>query len=185
MPKVDAGPDAQVDPNADSLAAIEGVMGDRCGGVMGDPGTEATLTVEFTTAPLDEHWTPANVGAVWIEDAEETFVRTIGYWAAVRIASLYVWGKRACHMSALEPDARTGATEPKHDKLHAFNWDGKDLRGHVVPDGMYSLHIEVTETETNFGPHEVIPFNKGTDAQTLMPADSMAAKGLKIVYTPK
>lgn len=158
--------------------------GDRCAGSSGDPGTSCMLTVTFKTMLIGAHWQPANVGAVWIEDAAGTYIKTIERWAAIRSRSLYQWADHACTTAWPEMDAVAIATLPDHNSPHADMWDGKDFHGKVVPDGAYKLFIEVTETETNYGPLGVVDFQKNGTASMVQPPDTQAFVGLTLTYTP-
>jgi MYXO-CTERM domain-containing protein len=169
---------------AAAAPVVDSPMGDRCVGTSGSPGTQGTLTVDFSTQPLGQHWGPANVGAVWIEDAAGAYIKTIERWAAIRARSLYHWSDHACISKWPEPDAVSSATMPNTQKPHHSTWSGKDLNGKVVPDGKYTLFIEVTETETNYGPMVTYEFEKGTMAQMLEPPDKPPHTGLKISYAP-
>lgn len=170
----DAGPDGSADT----------VGGDRCTGEPGDAGVRGMLSVDFTTTPIGEHWTPANVGAVWIEDAAGNYVKTIERWAGLRAGSLYRWNEHACVAAWPEPDAVTMATLPNHNTPHHDVWISKDFKGNIVPDGTYRIFIEVTETELNYGPLAMYDFEKGTQPVMLNPPDKPPHKGLKISYTP-
>jgi hypothetical protein len=158
--------------------------GDRCVGSSGDPGTPCMLTVMFKTTLIGEHWKPANVGAVWIEDAAGTYIKTIERWAAIRSRSLYQWADHACATAWPEMDAVSEATLPDHNTQHSDTWDGRDFNGKVVPDGAYKLFIEVTETETNYGPLGVVDFQKNGAPSTVQPPDTPAFAGLTLMYMP-
>ncbi len=171
-------PDAGVD------ASVEDPTGDRCVGVSADAGTPGTLTVDFTTTPIGERWGPANVGAVWIEDASGVYVETLERWAALRAGSLYRWKAHACTSAWPEMDAMTGATLATHGTPHHDVWNGKDFKGTLAPDGTYELFIEVTETELNYGPLAMYEFHKGPKPEMLAPPDKPPHAGLKISYMP-
>jgi hypothetical protein len=157
--------------------------GDRCVGVdaMTPPGSPGTLKSEFTTVSMGGVWMPDNVGAVWIEDASQRYIKTLELWAGVRKKSLYKWGVRACPKP--EVDVVTRATLPMHE-THEVSWNGKDLKGQLVPDGIYTLYIEVTETELDVGVTSTQDFEKGAMPVTLQPADALAAQPLTVTYTP-
>jgi hypothetical protein len=157
--------------------------GDRCVGIeaMTPPGSAGTLTTQFTTISMDATWAPDNVGAVWIEDASQRYIKTLELWAGIRKKSLYKWGVRACQKP--EVDVVTRATLPTHE-THEVSWNGKDLNGLLVPDGIYTLFIEVTETELDVGVTSTQEFEKGVAPVVLQPADALAAQPLTITYTP-
>jgi hypothetical protein len=157
--------------------------GDRCAGfdAMTPPGSAGTLKTQFTTISMGGTWAPDNVGAVWIEDASERYIKTLELWAGVRKKSLYKWGVRACHKP--EVDVVTRATLPMH-QTHEVSWNGKDLNGLLVPDGTYTLFIEVTETELDVGVTSTQAFEKGSAPVVLQPADALAAQPLTLTYIP-
>jgi hypothetical protein len=169
-----------------SPAEIDGYFAvpgdDRCAGIEAAPtATPGTLTVSFTTLPLNQTWTPDNVGAVWVEDASERYVKTLELWAGIRKKSLYKWGVRACQQS--EPDIVTQATLAAHGE-HMATWNGKDFKGNVVPDGRYKVFIEVTETELDVGSASTHEFDKGPMPTTVVPGDGEAHQALTITYSP-
>jgi hypothetical protein len=156
--------------------------GDRWVGITPMPMAKGgKLMVQFTTVSLQQRWSPDNVGAVWIEDSMEHYVKTLQLWAGVRRKSLYKFGKRACQMP--EVDVVTSATLPTAGQ-HQVTWSGKDLKGNIVPDGMYTLFIEVSETELDVGATAMFPFAKGPMAPPLQPMDATPVKGVTITYTP-
>jgi hypothetical protein len=157
--------------------------GDRCVGIdaMTPPGSAGTLTTQFTTISMGGTWAPDNVGAVWIEDASQRYIKTLELWAGVRKKSLYKWGVRACQKP--EVDVVTRATLPMHE-THEVSWNGEDLNGRPVPDGTYTLFIEVTETELDVGITSTQAFEKGAAPVVLQPADALAAQPLTLTYTP-
>lgn len=158
--------------------------GNRCEGVPEATGTKGgTLSIEFQTVPLHQMWGPANIGAIWIEDSTpaQHYIKTLELWADVRRKALYKYGRRACQMA--EPDVVSRATLPM-PAAHKVMWNGKDLQGHVVPDGLYKLFIEVTETEANIGSAVTYDFPKGPMPVMLQPPDAEPHQGLKVTYTP-
>lgn len=175
-----AGAEATTDADVTGYFAVP--PGDRCLGVPEAQGAKGgTLSVEFKTVALNQLWGPANVGAVWIEDAAENYIKTLELWADVRRKSLYQYGKRACQKS--EPDVVSRATLPMPGD-HKVMWNGKDLQGRTVPDGLYRLFIEVTETEADIGRAVKYEFPKGPMPAMLQPPDAEPHQGLKVTYTP-
>jgi hypothetical protein len=157
--------------------------GDRCVGSTGAPGTPGKLTIDFTTASyLTGKYSPKNCGAVWIEDAAGTYIATPAIWAHIRQRPIFFWQTVRCQADA--PDAVTSATLDDHSKPHSVTWDGLDLKGNVVPDGMYVVNVEVTEDEVRLGRRAKFPFMKGPTAETQTPADTESVKTVKLTYTP-
>ena len=162
-------------------AIMNAADSDHCVGATGAAGTPGSLSVEFTTAGYGGKYTPTNCGAVWIEDPAGTYIATPAIWARIRVRPLFFWQSLRC--SADTPDAITSPTLDQH-RMHSITWDGLDLKGNQVPDGMYVVNIEVTEDEANVGRRAQFPFMKGPTPETQTPADTECVKGLKLVYTP-
>jgi hypothetical protein len=189
-PENDGGDD-QVSANSstsqENMADIEGR--NRCDppGIIGAPGTEGTMTVTFTTTSIPGLYAPRNCGAVWIEDSLLFFVRTIELWTAERAMSLVQWNSRACHVSdttVTAPDVVTSATLDK-PATHSIKWDTKDFRGKVVPDGVYTLWMQVAVNEIfPEGPFMTIPVTKGPTPFAVKPPDMDGFKDIQITYTP-
>lgn len=198
-PCADANSDAAPCVNGKcAYRALDLAAGDRCEGTHGEPGTPGVLSVSFETQTLGTapHWGPSNMGAVWIEDASGTYIKTIERWVSqLREHSLYHWQTHACTSTWPEPDAVSQASLPEPAK-HQSTWDSKDLHGKVVPDGTYYLLIEVTETDTAYGPLAAYAFEKGTapiadrslsgsEIQVRpRPEDFMSPLDVVISYTP-
>jgi hypothetical protein len=179
-----AANDQQSQQNRSDVAGM-----DRCaGGIVGAPGTPGTLTVTFTTTVTKGMYSPQNCGAVWVEDSLTFYVRTLELWTAERHASIVQWDTRVCKKdpTVTAPDVITSATLRQH-KSHTSKWDLKDFRGNVVPDGQYTLWLQVAENEIfPEGPFLEIPFTKGTTPQTFtLPNDKLEGfKDITITYQP-
>ena len=114
------------------------------------------LTVQFKTVTFNGHYAPRNVGAVWIMDNNNQFVKTLELWAAKRSKYLTKW-KAASGSNTV--DAVTSATKNSHVS-HTDHWDGTDVNGNVVPDGPYHVYIEFTEFDGT-GKWTQMDFDKG------------------------
>ena len=109
----------------------------------------AEVTFSFTR----QGGTASNQYAVWIEDAQGQYVKTLyatrwtanGGWRrgeGRRAASIPVWVRQAdvANKSRTQIDALTGAT-PRTGAL-TYTWDGTNSVGAAVPNGEYVLLIE-------------------------------------------
>jgi hypothetical protein len=137
------------------------------------------LTVDFTTISFNGEYAPRNVGAVWITDGQDGFVKTLEKWAVKRSKYLVKW-KAASDGNIV--DAVTGATRLEH-AAHALTWDGTDVNGSLVADGIYRVYIEFTE-EDYAGPWTSIEFTKGPSPVTITPANLADFTGQSVTYTP-
>jgi hypothetical protein len=156
-----------------SLPPVPGAVD---GGVV---GTAGTLTVAYTTQTVDAFFAPRNCTAVWLETMDGKYVATIEVRCALRRYGLVYWQERAC-IEELGPDATTSATLKTHDTMHEVTWTGLDFEGKGVPDGMYKLHIEITETDKEPGELNVMVIEKGPSPFTLplpVPLDGALKEG--------
>jgi hypothetical protein len=144
------------------------------------------MTVSFTTTVLKGTYSPGNVGAAWIEDSMAQYVRTVEVWAGERVQSITMWFPRSCRSdpTVKAPDVITSATLKAH-ATHTRSWDGKDFRGAVVPDGQYTLWLQVTESEfVPEGPYLMIPFEKGNKPWERMATPIPGFADIKLTYAP-
>lgn len=119
------------------------------------PDAEAGLKVSFTTSPAGGVYAPSHVVAVWIETGAGAFVKTVGRWSATRTSSLTTWIAKA---GQGDVDAVSGATQNlQPNNLATLEWDLKDRQGQIVPDGTYTIKLELAD----FNPGQGTP-NLGT-----------------------
>lgn len=148
-------------------------------------GTPGVLRVSFATTPLHGTYEPRNCGAVWIEDSNDRFVRTLEIWADERARTITLWYPRACHDDDLPSlDVVSTATLPTH-QAHTASWDGKDLWGNLVPDGDYTLWLQVTESDfVPEGPFHRISVTRGREAWESTRAGLPGFTDIHLSYEP-
>lgn len=125
----------------------------------------ADVTLKVTTTPAGGSFAPRNVVAVWVETANGTFVKTIDRHAAVRKVDLVAWTQKA---GANDADAVSGATRQDHSMPLNITWNLKDRTNAVVPDGTYTIRMELSDsnTSTTTPNHEgTFTFVKGASPQ--------------------
>lgn len=104
---------------------------------------EGTLTVTYTTQSHGGPYAPAHVVAVWIENDAGAFVKTVDRWAGVRRQHLVAWTQKA---GAADIDAVSGATRNSHTQPLTATWDLRDRQGQEIPDGTYTLRMELADS---------------------------------------
>ncbi|MCF6473050.1 DUF2271 domain-containing protein [Nonomuraea sp. MG754425] len=91
----------------------------------------------------------SNQLAVWIEDADGGYVRTLfatsytangGY--VRRPMSLPLWRERANWERATEAEVRSASRPAQDSGAHSLYWDGTDHQGRPVPAGTYVYRVE-------------------------------------------
>lgn len=146
-----------------------------------EPGeVTGDLEILFTTVSYAGKFAPYNVGAVWIETKEGSFVRTLKKWAGLRTVHLVKWRKAT---KSNDTDAITGATEKKH-KRHSVNWDRLDTKGKEYKSGDFVLRLELTEENSDGrdpdGPTLSVPFSLGAGKESITPKDQKGFKDIEL-----
>ena len=132
---------------------------------------EPRLTVSFNSTQVGAVWAPTNVVAVWIQGPKVglnpgPFVKTIGRWADVRRDKLVAWRAVA---GLNDVDAITGATRQDHFTKLTIDWDLKDKLGVLVPDGLYTIRMEMADGNSTAAAQN----NQGTFTFTKGPAPEL------------
>jgi hypothetical protein len=143
-----------------------------------------SLEVSVTTRAVGGKYAPDNIGAIWIADANDKFVKTLDVWASRRIEHLARWGSVTTSAGAPSNtvDAITGATEQAHG-VRTATWNCTDYHKKPSPDGAYRVCFELTDSNTG-GPVDCVKFDKSTSPLRIAPPDPSTFKKRSIVFTP-
>lgn len=146
--------------------------------------TQGTLSVSAATSNAGGNYNPKNIVAIWIEDANGNFIKTLLVYAQTQKTHLNNWqaSTTAVGSENNSVDAITGATKTSH-ATRTCTWNGKNYSGVVVPDGTYKVRMELTDKNAT-GNYSTFTFTKGTTAQTLNPANAPSFSSISIVWTP-
>ena len=146
--------------------------------------TAGTLTVSATTSSAGGNFAPKNVVAIWIEDNQGNFVKTLLAYAQTRKTHLNTW--EASTTAAGSPfntvDAITGATKSSHG-TRLCTWNGTDVNATLVPDGTYRLRMELTD-KNGTGNFSTFTFTKGPEAENQAPANVPSFASISINWEP-
>ncbi|AKT42078.1 DUF2271 domain-containing protein [Chondromyces crocatus] len=147
------------------------------------PTPSGGLTLEFTTLSNRGEYAPDNIGAVWITDAQDNFVKTLEVWAAKRAKHLVKW--RAASKGHSLVDAVTRATRGAH-VAHESYWNGTNSEGGVAPEGAYRIYVEFTEDNSAEGeppgPWMVFDFEKGAVPGDAVVPDQRHFNNIHLTY---
>lgn len=146
--------------------------------------TAGTLTVTTTTSSTGGNYAPRNILAIWIEDEQGNFVKTLMAYAATRITHLNIWesSTSAAGSTYNVVDAITGPTRNSHDTRTA-TWDGTDVDGQIVQDGVYLVQMELTDKNST-GNNSSFSFTKGTSSVNLTPSNVPSFSSISIIWEP-
>ena len=105
-----------------------------------------SLSVTLTTTPKGGNYAPRNIVAVWVEGPGGVFQKTLGRWAGTRKSHLSGWIAKAGNN---DTDAVSGATRQNHTTPLTVTWDFKNKAGVLVPDGAYTVRMELADSNSN------------------------------------
>lgn len=147
------------------------------------PAAAMSMSSTFTTTTSGGQYMPNNIVAVWVEDSNGTFEKTIGRWAGVRVSNLLAWNMK----SGGDADAVSGATRTNHNNPLTVTWDLKDKSGNVVPDGTYTIRMELADqnaTATTDNNQGTFTFVKGTSPQMQTALSNGGFQNVSIDFQP-
>ena len=130
--------------------------------------TATACTFTLTTRAQGGRYAPKNIGAIWIEREDGTWVKTLKVWAGVRLRYLTTYLKANTMRDTT--DALTSATLRQH-ATHEVKWNLKDAQGAIAADGDYRVRVEVTDRSGD-GQLLSVPFSKSDQALKVSPDDS-------------
>ncbi len=119
-----------------------------------------SVSIDFKTKPAGGSFSPRHVLAVWVEDTNGVFVKTLYLKAAARKQYLYSWNAAS---GGNTTDAITGATINSHTSHHV-TWNCLDLNGQPVNPRYYQIKVEFTEKHAQ-GPMHTMGFTVNNSTQ--------------------
>jgi len=143
--------------------------------------TAGTLTISTLTSQTSgATYAPDHIMSIWIVNSSGTFVKSTLVYAGTRQQYLYTWVASDAALNKL--DAITGATQTSHG-TRTSSWNGKNVSEVLVPDGTYSVKMELTDKHAQ-GNTATFAFTKGPASQTLTPAAVPSFANISIKWTP-
>jgi len=146
--------------------------------------TYGHLNVSVSTSEAGGNFAPKNIVAIWVEDAEGNFVKTLLAYAQNRITYLNTW-QASTSSAGTEfnvTDAITGATRNSHATRTCL-WNGLDYNQNLMPDGTYYLWMELTD-KNGTGNYSSFQFTKSEDLQELNPANEPSFNNVSLIWEP-
>jgi hypothetical protein len=146
--------------------------------------TDGNLTFSVLTVSNGATYSPKNVLAIWIKDANGNFVISRKVMANQRKQHLVKWVANSGNNSA---DAITGSTLNNHT-THTVSWDCRDLLGNLVVDGDYQVWVEYTSRNSASGgqpgPSYSYTFTKGTEIVNPTIPNETYFNNISLLYEP-
>jgi len=143
--------------------------------------TNGNLSVSVTTSTAGGKYAPRNLVAIWVEDNNGVFVKTLLVNAKRQIKYLTNWLTKNPEGNSV--DALTGATVNSYNTLTA-TWNGTDIAGIVVNNGTYRLCMELSDMDDT-GNFSYFTFTKGATVDKQTPTDKPSFSNITFSWTPK
>lgn len=146
--------------------------------------TTGELSVTTTTSAAGGNYAPRNVVAIWVENDQGEFVKTLLAYAQNRKTHLNTWqaSTAAAGTEYNTTDAITGATKSNHG-TRACAWDATDYNGDLMPDGTYYVRMELTDKNST-GNYSSFPFEKTDSPDSQTPASVPSFGSITIDWIP-
>lgn len=146
--------------------------------------TYGELTVSASTSEAGGNYDPRNCVAIWIENDNGEFVKTLMAYAQGRRTHLNIWqastGAAGTEYNTI--DAITGATRNSH-AIRTCTWNGLDYNDNLMEDGSYQVWMELTD-KNNTGNYSSFTFLKGIDPDSQNPFDVPSFSDISIHWQP-
>lgn len=146
--------------------------------------TSGVLTVTATTSNAGGGYAPKNIIAIWVEDSQGNFVKTLLAYAQNRMTHLNTWqaSTSAAGTEFNTTDAITGATKNSH-ATRECTWNATDYNGNIMPDGEYFVWMELTDKNTT-GNYSSFSFTKNDIEELQNPANVPSFSDISISWNP-
>jgi len=146
--------------------------------------TPGKLSVTVTTSEAGGKYKPRNVIAIWIENEQGNFIKTLLVYANKRKTHLNNWQASTAAVGSEynKVDAISGATKSSHTTRDC-SWDGTDHTGSIVADGKYYVRMELTDKNST-GNNSSFLFTKGTNPDEQNPSNESSFSSVSINWTP-
>ena len=117
----------------------------------------AKVTLTFTTKPLlpgvARSFEPRNIVAIWIEGEGARPIKVLAVYAGLMRVRLTAFNAHVPNFfgtgfgdgPVMRADVITRATRRDHSQPILLTWDLSDVDGRPVPNGHYTIFIEVTD----------------------------------------
>jgi hypothetical protein len=143
------------------------------------PTNTTGLSVSVVTSSAGGTYAPKNVVAIWIENSDGQFVKTLTIYAKTRASYLTNWESASAGNTV---DALSGATQTTHGTIYG-SWNGTDAKGFTVPDGNYKVCMELTDKNST-GSFSTFTFTKGPSTESLKPGNTPSFSTVTIKWVP-
>ena len=146
--------------------------------------TTGGLDVTVTTSNAGGQYAPRNCVAIWVEDENGNFVKTLLAYAQMYRTHLNNWesSTTAAGVPFDKTDAISGSTINTHGTRNC-NWDGTNHLGTLMNDGTYKLCMELTDKNAT-GNFSFFTFTKSSIEDSQTPANVPSFSNISFTWNP-
>lgn len=146
--------------------------------------TVGELSVSVSTSDTGGNYKPRNVMAIWVENSDGDFIKTLLAYADKRKGYLTHWKNVTTNAGTAynKVDAVSGATKSSHG-TRTCTWDGTNFSGDTVDDGTYTLCLELTDKNST-GNYSTFEFLKSTDSVSYTPGNEASFNNIQLNWVP-
>lgn len=146
--------------------------------------TDGALNVSVNTSEVGGTYAPRNCVAIWVEDGEGYFVKTLLAYAQNYKTHLNNWeaSTTAAGSAFNKTDAISGATKTSHG-TRTCSWDGTNYQGTTMVDGTYRVCMELTDKNST-GNFSCFSFTKSNIEESQTPANMPSFSTIVLAWAP-
>lgn len=152
--------------------------------------TDGTLTFSFNQPTPTNPTGSKNVIAVWIENGSGTFIKTKMKYTNSETEHIPTWTTKSAQnvTDATTGSTRTSTTSPTAFGTKSITWNGKNVGGTTVADGIYKVWIESAwQNSAPANQHNAIisfSFTKGATSVHLTPTGDTYFNTITLDWVP-
>jgi len=146
--------------------------------------TYGHLYISVSTSETGGNYAPRNIVAIWIENDNGEFIKTLMAYAQNRKTHLNIWqaSTSTAGVEFNDVDAITGPTRNSHATRECL-WNALDYNQNLMPDGVYHIWMELTD-KNGTGNYSSFSFNKGEEPEELTPDNVPSFSDISISWEP-
>jgi flagellar hook assembly protein FlgD len=142
--------------------------------------TDGSVDFQIRTTSYNGQYAPQHCFAMWVTDENDNFVRTLEKRAYSYQQYLTYWYQMT---GGNVNNALVTSASLNNHITHNINWDCTDSNLQPIPDGIYKIYIEFTESNAS-GVWHVVEFEKGEQPFELVTNGPNNFRDIELYYTP-
>ena len=142
--------------------------------------TDGSVDFQIRTTTYNGQYAPRHCFVMWVTDENDNFIRTLEKRAYSYQQYLTYWYQMT---GGNVNNALITSASLNNHITHNINWDCTDSNLQPIPDGIYKIYIEFTESNAS-GVWHVVEFEKGEQPFELITNGPNNFHDIELYYTP-